>query len=89
MPDFAAAIIEADHYELWDTESGNLLTTFATIRDLGAWLRDYAAGNDAHAIAALSLLHVERQGVSAVIADGAALLRHLAYAAPSATETPS
>lgn len=89
MPDFAAATIETAHYERRDTVSGTLLTTFATVLDLAAWLRDYAAINGAGAVAALSLLHVDRQGIPALFADGTALLNHLTYAAPPATETPA
>ena len=61
---------EAMHYELWDTESGNLLDDFETQAEAVGSARSLIGLNGAGAMAAVALVRVDDSGRAATIASG-------------------
>ena len=58
------------HYELWDTESRNLLDDFATQEDAFAAIQALLAVNEPDMAKGLALLRVGAEGAGAVVARG-------------------
>ncbi len=72
------------HYQLWDTQTGNLMDTFATQAEALTFIREIVTAEDPSVINGWALGWGDEQGNGAAIADG----WRLADLALSVTATP-
>ena len=77
------------HYELWDTESGNLLDDFETQADAIGSVRSLMSLNGTEVMAAVALVRVNDHGRAVTIASGPALEELATGTAPSQEAQPT
>lgn len=73
-------------YDLWDVESGNIVTTFETERDALAVVRTLLDLNGPQYVQALSLGYEVADGSMRIVAEGDHLASRLAELPPTTPE---